>query len=415
MKHRKKIVSIVAIVLAIMMFLPLLLNAFAMSASAASSSQIKKELDALKSEAAEIAQKSGELESQISSNASKTQSTVDQKTTIDQQIDITRMEVENTNEQIKQYNLLIAEKQKELEDAEAQEAEMNAKFKTRIRAMEEGGTISYWSVLFNASSFSDLLDRIDMISEIAQSDQNMLDEMAAATAQVAQARQDLETEKSDLEDMKQTLALQEEQLQSQREEADALLVQLASESEELAALYAKYEEEGAVLDEAVAAKLAEYERVLKDEEAARKAAAAATTNTSSSSTAGSSGFLYPLPSRVTITDAYGYRYHPLYGYYKFHYGVDLAASAGTAIYASKSGTVSGANYQTANGNCVTINHGDGSSTIYAHMTNYIVSVGQHVSQGEVIGYVGSTGWSTGAHLHFEILINGSNVNPMDYV
>ena len=414
MKHRKKLISIVAILLAIMMIAPLLLGALSMTASAVTSDQLKKELDALKSEAAEIEAKADDLQSQIDQNTSKTQTTVEQKSTIDQQMEITRLEMENTNSQIQQYNLLIAEKQKELEAAEEAETQMNEQFKERIRAMEENGTVSYWSILFNASDFSDLLDRIDMINEIAESDQDMLKEMAAATEAVAQARADLETEKADLETVKQTLAEQQEKLDEQRAQADSLLIQLAAESDELGLLYAQYKDQSGELDAEIAAKLEQYESVLAEEEAARKAAASSTTGSSASS-GGSSGFLYPLPSRVAVTCPYGYRYHPIYGYYAMHYGADLGASAGTPIYASKSGTVTTATYSNANGYYVSINHGDGSSSIYAHMTNYIVSAGQSVSQGEVIGYVGSTGWATGAHLHFEILIDGANVNPMSYV
>lgn len=265
MKHRRTLISVIAIILAVMMIAPLLLGAFSMTASAVTSDQLKKELDALKEEAAEIEAKADDLQSQIDQNTSKTQTTVEQKATIDQQMEITRLEMENTNSQIQQYNLLIAEKQKELEAAEDAEAQMNEQFKERIRAMEENGTVSYWSVLFNASSFSDLLDRIDMINEIAESDQDMLEEMAAATEAVAQARADLETEKADLETVKQTLADQQEKLDQQRAEADELLIQLAAESEDLELLYAQYQAEGGELDERIADKLEQYEQILAEE------------------------------------------------------------------------------------------------------------------------------------------------------
>lgn len=240
-------------------------------------------MDALKEEAAEIEAKADDLQSQIDQNTSKTQTTVEQKATIDQQMEITRLEMENTNSQIQQYNLLIAEKQKELEAAEDAEAQMNEQFKERIRAMEENGTVSYWSVLFNASSFSDLLDRIDMINEIAESDQDMLEEMAAATEAVARPGADLETEKADLETVKQTLADQQEKLDQQRAEADELLIQLAAESEDLELLYAQYQAEGGELDERIADKLEQYEQILAEEQAAREAAASATTGSSSNS------------------------------------------------------------------------------------------------------------------------------------
>ena len=116
-----------------------------------------------------------------------------------------------------------------------------------------------------------------------------------------------------------------------------------------------------------------------------------------------------------MTCAYGPRTHPIYGYNGFHYGVDLGSSMNTAIYATKSGTVTASSYGNANGYYVTINHGDGYSSLYAHMVSNEVSVGDYVTQGQVIGHVGTSGWSTGPHLHFEIYLNGSNVNPMSYI
>ena len=162
---------------------------------------------------------------------------------------------------------------------------------------------------------------------------------------------------------------------------------------------------------------------LSKEEAARQAELNRQNNNKVPSNSGNSGsaasstggFLYPLPYAVSITDAYGYRIHPLSGKYKWHNGVDFAAGSGTAIYATQSGTVTSACYNEAYGNMVTINHANGYSSLYGHMTNYIVSVGDYVTQGQTIGYVGSTGWSTGPHLHFTIYYNGSDVNPMNYV
>ena len=125
--------------------------------------------------------------------------------------------------------------------------------------------------------------------------------------------------------------------------------------------------------------------------------------------------MYPLAYYGVVTSAYGYRVHPITGNYTFHNGVDLAVSQGTPIYASRSGYVTTAEYNYAWGYYVTINHMDGFSTLYAHMTHFIVSPGQYVEQGQTIGYVGSTGYSTGPHLHFTIYYNGSTVNPMEYI
>ena len=127
------------------------------------------------------------------------------------------------------------------------------------------------------------------------------------------------------------------------------------------------------------------------------------------------GWLYPLPYQCQVTDSYGYRTHPLTGKYSWHNGVDFGAAAGTAILATKSGTVTTAAYSAAWGYYVVINHGDGYSSLYAHQPSCSVSVGDYVTQGQTIGYVGSTGWSTGPHLHFTIYYNGADVNPFNYI
>ena len=116
-----------------------------------------------------------------------------------------------------------------------------------------------------------------------------------------------------------------------------------------------------------------------------------------------------------MSSAYGWRIHPVYGGKKFHYGIDLANSSGTPIIATRDGKVTVAKYSSSAGYYVTLNHGDGFSSQYMHMTHYIVKVGQSVSAGQVIGYMGSTGASTGPHLHFSILYNGSHVNPANYI
>ena len=134
----------------------------------------------------------------------------------------------------------------------------------------------------------------------------------------------------------------------------------------------------------------------------------------SSGKGNASGFRSPL-NYLNVTCAYGWRIHPIWGDRRFHSGVDLAGNQGDPIYAIAAGTVTSAYYNEANGYMVALSHGGGYGSLYAHMTGLIVSAGQYVTEGQVIGYVGSTGWSTGPHLHFEIHYNGSTVNPMQYV
>lgn len=419
---RAVLVRIVCVILCLVILIPLIAEGL-MMASAKSSAELKKELEALKNEAQEIINAGLELQEQLDANESETQTTIEQKTAIDQQISITEAEIRNANAQIQQYSLLIAEKQSELEDALEEQAEMNETYKARLRAMEEAGSVSYWSILFKASSFSDLLSRIDSIQEVAEADQRMLEELKAMADTIAEDRAELEAELTAQEEAKALLAEKEATLLVQREEADALLLQLKLESDNLTEEYLANEEAEAEARAAVMALQAEYDAALSAEEAARLAAqnknnvaggGGSSGGGSSSVSPSTSGFTNPL-NYIYVTCAYGWRTHPIWGDRRFHYGVDLAGNQGDPIYAIASGTVTSAYYDKANGYNVALSHGGGYGSLYAHMTGLIVSAGDYVSQGQVIGYVGSTGWSTGPHLHFEIHVNGATANPMDYI
>ena len=420
---RTKIVRIISIVLAAVILLSLVSTALIVMVHAASSSEIKSKLADLRAKQAEIQKQSDELEKSIAENKDQTKTLVSQKAEIDQEMEISRQKIENLNEQIQQLNLLIAEKQTELEASVAKEEALQKQYKARLRSMEETGSVSYWSILFRASSFSDLLDRVDMIREIAESDQLMLKQLSAATQAVETERADLEQQKLDLQQTEDDLAVEQAELETKRAKADTLITQMQAEYASLSDEFLAAEADEAAVREQIKKTETDYFNALAKEQAAAAAAAAAanktsnSNNSSSSSSGGASsgGFAFPLAYSTGVTCAYGPRVHPINGNKSFHYGVDLAAGMSTEIYATKSGTVTGATYGEANGYYVTINHGDGYSSIYAHMTNYVVSAGDSVKQGQLIGYVGTTGWSTGPHLHFEILYNGSNVNPMNYI
>ena len=382
---------------------------------AAQSQKILTELQKLREEQSGIQKKRTALSAEIAENKKQTQSVVEQKSDIDRQIELSNETIDNYNAQIQQYSLLIAEKQKELDEAELHETQLQEQYKARLRSMEETGTVSYWSILFKASSFSDLLDRVDMIHEIAKSDQLMMKKLSEATEAVQQSREELEQEQEQMQTARDELAAQEAELEMQRTEADALLLQIAEECEKMTAEYQGYLAQEDALSKQVAKAEKDYYQALAKEEAARLAELNKQNNYVPANK-DSSGFLYPLPYRVAITDSYGYRTHPVTGQKTtWHNGVDLAAGAGTAIYATKSGTVTTALRSDIWGNYVVINHGDGFSSLYAHMQGLIVKAGDYVKQGQTIGYVGSTGLSTGPHLHFTIYYNGADVNPMSYI
>ena len=387
-------------------------------AEAASSSEIKKQLEALEDREEELQAQIDELRGQYEATEDEIQGMVDQKDIIDQEIALLNEQYDIINEQITSYSLLIADKQDELDDAQARLADLNQKNKERIQTMEEEGSLSYWSIIFEANSFSDLLDRLNMVQEIAAADQRRMREIAAVAEEVAKAQAELESEKAALEATRAELDETQKTLEEKRAEADELLLQLIAKGEEYEALLDESEAMQDELMKQIAAKEKEYDQAKYKEWLATSVATTKPTTSStkpSESAPSSSGWVCPVPY-YTLTSPFGMRIHPVLGYARMHNGVDMACASGTPIYASRSGKVTVASYQAGGaGNYVSINHGDGFSSIYMHMTRYIVSVGQYVNAGQVIGYVGSTGISTGPHLHFGISYKGTYVNPMDYL
>ena len=463
MKNRKRLVSILAGIMAAILVLSLLVSILPVAVFAKSSKEIKDEINALKGDRSAIWAQLEALEGEQNANWESIEEMVAQKNNIDQQIGLLYTEIENINAQIRSYSELIAANQEELDAAEARLAELNEKNKERIQAMEEEGEISYWSVIFKAKSFTDLMDRLNMMGEINEADQRRMNELSEAATAVAQAREALATEKAALEESRVALKESQAVLDEKRAQADELLAQLNADKRALDQMEADYEADEAVLSAEIAAAEVELTKALKaeEEEARRKAEeerkrkeeeerrrkeeeekkkqeegsknpgndgsnnggsnnggsnndSGDTGNSGGSGAVAGESWGRPCSWRK-LTSPYGYRIHPTLGYRKFHNGVDLANDQGTPIYAARSGKVTVATYGGTYGYYVTINHGDGYSSLYAHMTHYVVSKGQTVKKGQLIGYMGSTGRSTGPHLHFSIFYNGSTVNPMNYI
>ncbi len=436
MKNKKKFISIIAGILVAAMVLALLVGLIPQDASAESSSELKEQLEQLESDRQEILDKMEALENEQIETNDELKKILQQKDIIDQQVALLYAEIRNVNDQIAAYNVLIADKQEELDIAEARYEELRLENLERIRAMEEEGELSYWSVLFQASSFTDLLDRINMVQEIAEADQRRLEEMAEVARVVEKARDELAAEKADLEAVRVALHQAEADLEAKGAEADLLLEDLRLIAEDQAEIYEQFErEEEAALDK-IADKEKEYNDKLEEEEsiaasiqasieASIQASIEASIRDEISSRPPSgnggphvdpSGIRWVVPTKYSrISSKFGYRWHPITGEWKKHKGVDLAAPKGTPIYATRSGQVTASTWDDSLGNFVKINHGDGYSSLYAHMTHYVVAKGDYVKAGELIGYVGSTGSSTGPHLHFGILYYGEYVDPLDYI
>ena len=419
MKKRKQLVSIIAGIMAAIMLLTLVLSLLPTTASAASSGEIRKQINQLKKEKQEIQNKIKEVQDQYKENENEIADIIARKNVIDQEIQLLSTQITNINEQISSFNLLIADKQDELDHAEERYQQMNEENKVRVRAMEEEGEVSYWEVLFKANSFSDLLDRLNMVEEIAAADERHLQEMAEAAQQVEVAQDELEAEKADLEATKEELNATQAEMDSKRQEADALIQELLSKADDLEALELEFQQQ----DEDFLEQIKTMELAYTAAQQAEWAAAQATATTaagsggngsSGGSSGGSGGWVWPCSAR-SITSPFGYRTAPTSGASSYHQGVDIDGNTGDAVWAAKAGTVVVAGWGSAAGNYVKIDHHDGFSSIYMHLNSYCVSSGTIVNAGQTIGTMGATGVATGDHLHFGIMYNGVYVNPLAYI
>lgn len=395
-KNKKKFVSTVCIVLVFIFLASLVFSAFGGAFAVTQS-----EIDALKSQQSAIAQQKKALSAKLTDLQSKQDSAIAQKTALDEQNELARQEIELINEQIDLYNGLIEEKAKELEKAKEDEAAQKEALRVRMRAMEESGSLTYISILFEASDFSDLLARMDFISTVMKYDKDLEDKYIAAVQHVADVKAEYEATLKEQEAAKVELEAKKAELEKQIAAAIVVITSLEKDIEKYKTEYAANESQEAAVRSQIDAKIKELEKQQKEQQ-----------QNGGTVTTGTGKFMWPIPSCTTIGSGFGYRIHPIFGDKRFHSGVDISAASGATIVAADAGTVVTAVYSSSYGNYVVISHGSGNSTLYAHMSSMAVSAGQTVTKGQTIGYVGSTGWSTGAHCHFEIKIGGTLVDPM---
>ena len=423
----KKIATILAGIMAAVMILSLLLSLLATAAHAATSGEIKDQIDQLEQEKAEVDAQIRELENNLAKNTNDLKSMVSRKNGIDKQIELQAQQIEVVNRIIAAQNLMIADAQEELDLAEEKLAILNEAYAERIRVMEEQGDISYWTVIFKATSFTDLLSRVTMVAEIARADQLQLEQLRQVAQQVKEAKQELEEVKRELELSKEELQKKQEEMDLKQTEAEGLLLALIVKSGQYRFELDESERLQHELMESIAHNEKLYDEALYEEWLATSVPPTTTTAPTTAPTTGSSsGFVTNKVNGITwitptknyrVSSRFGRRTHPVTGEPDtFHYGIDMAAEEGTPIYATRSGKVRVTDYQEGGaGWYVSIDHGDGYISVYMHMTHYIVSPGQKVQAGQIIGYVGSTGASTGPHLHFGISYRGTYVNPEKYI
>lgn len=439
MNNKKFWVSLLAGIMAAVLILSLLLQLIP-AAQAATSSEIKDQIEEMEKDQSALQDQLDELEEQRNDNATEIKDIVKQKNIVDQQVALIHEQIDNMNDQVAAYAVMIADKQAELDEAEADLEKMKQKHMERLRALEEDGSLSYWHVLFKASSFTDLLDRVNMIQEIAAADEKRLEEMSDAAKVVEEAQLALLAEQSELQKSRQTLAAKQMELDIKSQKSEELLAELIAKGEEFEQWMAEKEDELSKLEDELLEMESEYDRVKYEEWLATSVPPTTSSSSSSSGSVGSSTTIYRegvalTPNKVgdnvwltpcdynRISSTFGMRMHPIYHYMKMHNGVDFAIGH-TPIYATREGVVTVATSweDSSAGYYVVIDHGDGFRSVYMHMCKRAyVNVGDFVEAGQEIGCVGSTGASTGNHLHFGISkYNPAKgkyeyVNPLEYV
>lgn len=364
-----------------------------MPAVAATSSSVQSKLDQATKSKKENLAKLNEAKEQKKGQLAE-------KSVLESEIDILESELSQIDSIIDEAETRIAEKEQEITGYETQIQENDGLFRQRLRAMDESNVTNYIDILLKASSFSDFLARIETINEISAYDQGIIDQMISLKNGVIASKQQVEADKAEQEDARSLVADKKSALDAKVAQKNKIISELESDA-------AKYEK---AYNEA------------QDQEAALKKQLQSML--SSSSGGGGSYqqtkfvggvFLWPMPASSNITSEWGYRTHPILGTTKYHSGMDIACPTGSSVLAANAGVVTLAGWNGGYGYCVVIDHGGGLATLYGHNSSLAVSAGQRVTKGQTIARSGSTGMSTGPHLHFEVLKNGSSVNPRSYV
>ena len=390
--------------------------------------------------AEEVRQEIKENENKINSLDEEKQEIVGQKSEVEEKLNEIKSQLDEKNvllnesqnkvnelnsrisdleNQINNFNSEIENIENDITIKENEIAEREEILGQRLRGVYKSSIGSeILNLVLSADNLGDIISVLSNVKVLVQTDNDLIN-------QIAEMKEDLQNQKVNLEDRKSQVEKDKTDLESAKAELSEVTKQYENQVNELKGLE---EEQSAEM-----AKLTDEERAIQDEinkykednanleqyfsntTSTTSVARYSGDNTVAISNVGGSSSGFIKPSAGGVTCPYGPRIHPVTGVNSIHTGVDFGASYGSPIVAAKAGVVTTATYNTAYGNMIIIDHGDGTSTLYAHASSFVVSVGQSVSQGQTIAYVGSTGYSTGPHLHFEIRINGQHVNPLPYL
>ncbi|MBM7866737.1 peptidoglycan DD-metalloendopeptidase family protein [Heliobacterium gestii] len=314
-------------------------------------------------------------------------------TAVKEEMNRTEVTLNDLSRKTKDVEGRIGTAEKEIAEAQKRQASQAEALKARLKDMYINGSVSYLDVILQASSFMDFLSRMDLLEKIVDSDARLIAAIEAEEKAIADRKADLEARRSELAQLREQTEAQKVVLAQQSQETQKVLAQVVNEKDSIARMLDEEESASRQLESVIRAMQSKQNRPKM----------------------GNGPMTYPLPNNTSVSSPYGPRVHPVLKQARFHTGVDFPAPSGTPIHAAQTGVISMAGYYGAYGNTVIIDHGGGTATLYGHMSVINVSEGQTVQKGDVIGFVGSTGWSTGPHLHFEVRVNGNHTNPMPYL
>ena len=397
----RKIKSLLALLLCVAMCSGMVLETMPVTAHAVT----QAEIDALKAQRDAIKAQRQEKQAVVEQLEAEKASVVEQKRAMDERNTYTLQQIQLNSDEIKLYDEMIADKELELINAQQLEQQQLERYRSRVRAMEENGNLNYFAMIFKSNNLGEMLTAMDDIGEIMENDQALKDAYTRARENTEEVKLEYEAYKEDIEAKQEVLREEQKELEKDIEEATKLILDLEKDLEnrqaEFDAISAEEDAANAAIDKLIAQLEAER-------------AAASVGSAGGGTASGTGSFVFPVASYVYISSRFGMRVHPITGQYKSHTGMDIASNQGTAVYACDSGTVALAGWNGGYGNCIIIDHGNGYRTLYGHLSVISVSEGQTVSQGNTIGQVGSTGNSTGPHLHLEVFKNGNRIDPEQF-
>ncbi len=390
-RTQRIIVIIVAAALLLTVLVPIL-------GGIAAATVTQDDINGIKGELADIAAQKAQVQKELNAIRGDLSRAKEQVELIQGQIVMTEQEISQGQRLLEEYDRQIAQKETEIVSLEAQEAQQYEKFYAQVRWMEETGAVSYLSIFFQASSFSEMLDYATLIGDIMEYNNRIITDLETTQQELGEVRTQLQTSRDEQVEVQKTLEAQRAELVERKAEAQKLYDEVDRAENAVAAKAAQL-----LRDEAA------MERELKEAERkyAEQIANMGNINTGE--------WYWPLPGVYYISSIFGGRYHPITGRWESHTGTDIPAAGGTPIHAAQGGVVTVSKYNASYGNYCIISHGNGRVTLYAHMRKLpLVKVGQTVEKGQVIGYVGTTGSSTGNHLHFELRVNGTRDNVLKF-